>query len=141
VHELSICDSIARTAVRHAGGRRVRSVRLQVGALRQVVPDTLAFCWTVAATDPLLAGSVLDVELVPAEVECRQCGARSALSRFVISCPDCEGPVTVVAGEELLVVSLEVDDAPGEGAAGEGAAGEGGAGEAAPLDESRPGRV
>ena len=109
MHELSVCDSIARTAIQHAAGRRVRSVQLRVGALRQVVPDTLAYCWTVVGRGPVLAGSVLQVDLVPAEIECGGCGARRMLSRFVLSCPDCgDHDVTVVAGEELQVVSIDV---------------------------------
>jgi hydrogenase nickel incorporation protein HypA/HybF len=109
VHELSICDSIARAAVQNAGGRRVRSVQLRVGALRQVVPDTLIYCWSVVSRGPLLEGSVLVVDLVPAEIECGDCRARSTLSRFIMSCPGCGGRnVTVVAGEELLVMSIDV---------------------------------
>ena len=109
MHELSLCDSIARAALQHAGGRRVRSVQLRVGALRQVVPDTLVFCWSVVSRGPLLDGSVLTIDSVPAEIECGDCGARRTLSRFVLSCPDCSGRhVTVVAGEELLVVSIDV---------------------------------
>jgi hydrogenase nickel incorporation protein HypA/HybF len=109
VHELSICDSIARAAIQNAGGRRVRSVQLRVGALRQVVPDTLIYCWSVVSRGPLLKGSVLTIDVVPAEIECGDCSARSKLSRFVLSCPDCGGcQVTVVAGEELLVISIDV---------------------------------
>jgi hydrogenase nickel incorporation protein HypA/HybF len=109
VHELSICNSIARAAVQSAGGRRVRSVQLQVGALRQVVPDTLIFCWSVVSRGPLLEGSVLTIDLVPAEIECADCGARNMLSRFHLSCPECSGrDVTVVAGEELLLISIDV---------------------------------
>ncbi|WP_128378736.1 hydrogenase maturation nickel metallochaperone HypA [Streptomyces cavernae] len=110
MHELSLCDAIARAVIHHAGGHRVRSVRLRVGALRQVVPDALVFCWSLAARDPLLQGSVLDVEVVPAEVECVECGTRHTLSRFVLRCPGCQGSVSVVSGEELLVVSIDVLD-------------------------------
>lgn len=108
MHELSICEAIARTVVRHAGGRRVRSVQLRVGALRQVVPDTLAFCWSVAAFHPLLEGAELDIEVIPAEVECVECGARHRLERPVLRCPGCDGRVSVVSGEELLVASIDV---------------------------------
>jgi hydrogenase nickel incorporation protein HypA/HybF len=56
-----------------------------------------------------LEGSVLTFDLVPAEIECGDCSARSKLSRFVLSCPGCGGcDVTVVAGEELLVISIDV---------------------------------
>lgn len=111
MHELSICAAIARAVLHHAGGRKVSSVKLQVGSLRQVVPDTLVFCWSIAAGDPLLEGSVLDVDVVPAEVECVQCGTRHILSRFVLQCPDCRGAVSVVSGEELFIVSIDVIDA------------------------------
>ena len=110
MHELSLCEGIARAVIRHAGGRKVRSVELRVGALRQVVPDALVFCWSIATRDPLLQGSVLDIDVVPAEVECVDCGARHTLSRFVLQCPDCQGPVSVVSGEELLIMSIEVKD-------------------------------
>lgn len=51
----------------------------------------------------------MTIEVVPAEIECGDCSARSKLSRFVLSCPDCGGrQVTVVAGEELLVISIDV---------------------------------
>lgn len=109
MHELSICDAISRAVLQRAEGRRVRTVRLQVGALRQVVPDTLVFCWSLAAVDPALVGSELEIEVVPGEVECRDCGVRSRLDRFVLRCAACEGPVTVVAGEDLVVVSMDVE--------------------------------
>jgi len=110
VHELSICESIATAVTGHAGGRRVRSVRLRVGALRQIVPDTLVFCWQIAARGPLLEGSVLDVEVVPGEVVCAGCGTRDRLTRFALQCQACGGPVSVVAGEEMLIESIEVED-------------------------------
>ena len=43
MHELSIADALLRIALRHAEGRRIASVEVQVGHLRQVMPDTLAF--------------------------------------------------------------------------------------------------
>jgi hydrogenase nickel incorporation protein HypA/HybF len=43
VHELSVSAAVVDTAIRHAAGRKVTHVHLRVGALRQVVPDSLAF--------------------------------------------------------------------------------------------------
>ena len=40
VHELSICRSLADIVERHAEGRQVTGVRVQVGHFRQVVPAT-----------------------------------------------------------------------------------------------------
>jgi hydrogenase nickel incorporation protein HypA/HybF len=113
VHELSLCESIARAVTREAGGRRVSSVRLRIGALRQVVPDTLVYCWSITSRGPVLDGSVLEIDYVPAAVECRDCGTLSELSRFTLSCSGCGGTaVTVVSGEEMLIVSIDVAEAP-----------------------------
>ena len=55
MHELSMCDAIARTVVDRAAGRRVLSVSVRIGHLRQVVPDTMTFCWEMVT-----AGTELD---------------------------------------------------------------------------------
>jgi len=52
VHELSLCQAIAGVVRPYAEGRRVDVVRGQVGALRQVVPDSLSFCWTIVREQP-----------------------------------------------------------------------------------------
>jgi hydrogenase nickel incorporation protein HypA/HybF len=109
VHELSLCDSIARAVADHAGGKRVASVQLRIGALRQVVPETLSYCWSVVGRGPQLDGSVLSIEVVPGQVECADCGGRTILDRFCVSCAGCGSTATrVVAGEELLIMSIDV---------------------------------
>ena len=110
MHELSLCQAIAGVVKPHAAGRRVDVVRLQVGALRQVVPDTLLFCWTLVRDHEDMPEAELELELVPAEVSCRACGRQSQIeSRWSVLCPQCNsGDVEVVRGEEFLVTSVDV---------------------------------
>ena len=110
MHELSLCQAIAGVVKPHAAGRRVDVVRVQVGALRQVVPDTLSFCWTLVREHEGMADAELELELVPAEVACRACGEQSTIaSRWSVRCPRCDSPdVAVVHGEEFLVTSVDV---------------------------------
>ena len=110
VHELSLCQAIAGVVKPHAAGRRVDVVRLQLGALRQVVPDTLLFCWTIVRDHEDMPEAELELELVPAEVSCRACGRQSRIeSRWSVLCPQCDsGDVEVVRGEEFLVTSVDV---------------------------------
>jgi hydrogenase nickel incorporation protein HypA/HybF len=117
VHELSICEAIARLAVEKAEGRRVLSVHIQIGARRQVEPESLVLCWEAFSNRPPLHGSVLDVEHLPGVIECSDCGTRRALTGFALRCPVCEsGLVRVVSGTELLVTAIEVEshDEPDE---------------------------
>lgn len=108
MHELSICTSIARIVGQHADGHPVARVHLRVGHLRQVVPDTLRYSWEVVVDGTPLAGSTLEIDHVPAVVECRTCGARTELSTPVFRCTCGSTDVAVASGDELLVTSLDL---------------------------------
>ena len=110
VHELSLCHAIAGVVKPHAAGRRVDVVRVRVGALRQVVPESLEFCWSLVRDHESMPDAELELEFVPAEVMCASCNQRSTIeSRYSVRCPQCGGvDVQVVQGEEFLVTSLDV---------------------------------
>ena len=111
MHELSLCNAIADTVTDHAGDRAVRSVRLRVGHFRQVVPDTLRFCWSARIEGTALAGSELEVVEVPAIVRCAGCGDDTTLDVPVLRCGSCGSrDVELISGEEFLIESIEVGD-------------------------------
>ncbi len=110
MHELSLCHAIAGVVKPYASDRHVDVVRVQVGALRQVVPESLSFCWTLVRDHESMPDAELELELVTAEVKCRSCGQQSEIaSRWSVCCPECESSdVEVVRGNEFLVTSLDV---------------------------------
>lgn len=117
MHELSIAQSVAEIACRHAAGRRVGKVELKIGRLRQVVPSSLAFSFELVTLDTLAEGAVLELKPVPAVAACRGCSAETELHGFPFQCGACGGfDLTIVAGEELEVESIECleesDNAP-----------------------------
>ncbi len=114
MHELSICSAIADAAAKHADGHSVSQVTVQIGHLRQVVPDALQFSWEIVAstTAEELTKADLVVQEVAAVVECQTCGARTTLDLPILSCGSCGGfEVTLISGEELRVVSIDLVDA------------------------------
>ncbi len=111
MHELSIAESIVSIAARHADGRRVRRVEVQVGHLRQVVPSALTFAFELLVAGTALEGAELEIESVPAVGRCRDCGGETELERFPLTCGTCGAlDLEITAGEELLVTALELDD-------------------------------
>lgn len=113
MHELALAESIARIVQEHAAGRRVRSVRVRVGALRQVVPSALVFGFAMVARETGLGDAALEIEEVPVAGRCRVCGSESPQPGFPFRCPTCgRHLVDVIRGEELLVESLELDEGP-----------------------------
>jgi hydrogenase nickel incorporation protein HypA/HybF len=112
VHELSLSSAIIATAAKHADGRQVTVVTLRVGRLRQVVPETLEFYFDFVARGTVCAGARLDQEVVEARLRCDQCGAEWAIETPAFRCPDCgTSEVTIVAGSEFEVESIEVEEA------------------------------
>jgi hydrogenase nickel incorporation protein HypA/HybF len=110
VHEMSIASAIAATAERHAAGRRVLSVDVRVGHLRQVVVDSLHFAFGIVTRETVLDGARLVVEVVPARLCCTECAHEWEVAMPAFRCPEClAADVTVLSGEELEVESIEVE--------------------------------
>ncbi len=110
MHELSLCSAIADTVRDHTSGRRVERVNLQIGYLRQVVPDTLLFCWGFITDGTELDGSKLVVDHIPARITCRACGTRTEIERPVLVCEGCGGTdVELVSGDEFLIESIDAE--------------------------------
>jgi hydrogenase nickel incorporation protein HypA/HybF len=113
MHELSLAEAVVRICCEHADGRRVISVELNVGRLRQVVPDALEFAFALVAQGTPVEGAELEIHEVPVRVACAHCGVETQVERFPLACGSCGGlAVEVVAGEECHVESLEVESAP-----------------------------
>jgi len=110
VHELSLCRSIYGIVDAARGDREVEVVHLEVGQLRQVVPDTLLYCWTMVTADTDLAGSRLDIDHVPVTLDCTACGAQTTPGHaLVLTCAACgSGNITLHTGEEFMVTSMDI---------------------------------
>jgi hydrogenase nickel incorporation protein HypA/HybF len=110
VHEFSIAAGVVDAALRHATGRRVTLVSLRVGALRQVVPATLATAFELAARGTACEGAQLEQEPVPARLLCLECAREWTLEEPSFRCPSCKGPAVVTAGRELELESIELEE-------------------------------
>ena len=111
MHELSVSSAIVDTAVRHAAGRRVTVVSLRIGHLRQVVPDSLAFYFQLVSRETLCEGARLEQEIVAARLRCDGCAREWDPEDAWFRCTGCGGPGEVIAGNELEVESIEVEEA------------------------------
>ena len=110
MHELSVSSAVVDTALRHAAGRRVTVVTVRIGHLRQVVPDSLAFYFELVTRETLCEGARLEQVLVPARLRCGDCAREWDPEDALFRCT-CGGRGEVLAGNELEVESIEVEEA------------------------------
>jgi hydrogenase nickel incorporation protein HypA/HybF len=110
VHELSIASAVLETALRHAGGRRVTTVSVRTGAMRQVVPRSLEFYFQIVARDTPCEDAQLQLTEVATELRCRACETSWSPRIPAFRCPRCGGAeVAITAGQELEVDYIEVE--------------------------------
>lgn len=108
MHEMAITQSVVDAVCEHAAGRRVHSVKLEVGALCAVVPGSMQFCFELATAGTIADGARLDVNVQPGAGCCRTCGQSFALPDLILLCPCGSADVEVVAGRDLKILSMEV---------------------------------
>jgi hydrogenase nickel incorporation protein HypA/HybF len=111
MHELAIAEALVAIAERHARGRRVTRVEVEVGHLRQVVPAALEFAFELVARATAVEGAQLVLRAVPVSGLCRDCGERTAMPALPLACAACGSvDVEIVTGEELRVDALELEE-------------------------------
>lgn len=117
MHELSIVTSIVESVTESLAaypGARVLEVRLRVGALASVIPESLEFCYPIAAEGTPLEGSRLVVNVLPVVMHCTLCGQDVELEGVQsFRCPRCGEPCTQMRqGREMEIESCEIDELP-----------------------------
>jgi len=105
---MAITQSVVDAVCVHAAGRRVHSVRVEVGALCAVLPDSMQFCFGLASEGTIADGARLDLDVRPGTARCRTCGQEFALADLILLCPCGSADVEVIAGRDLKILSMEV---------------------------------
>jgi hydrogenase nickel incorporation protein HypA/HybF len=112
MHELGIAENIlqiVRQSVPENLAGDVRAIRLRVGQLSGIVPDSLSFCFGVIANETAMKQASLAIEQVPIVSKCRDCRHQFQMDDFAFSCPACQSvQLDLISGRELEVVEIEL---------------------------------
>lgn len=110
MHEFSLCTALVEAAERQLAahpGRRLRELRVSVGALSGCEPDLLLHLFPYASVDSEVEGAVLAIDFQPALVKCPQCGKTLETIPNLLRCPDCgSADVELVAGDGVFLTGL-----------------------------------
>lgn len=113
MHEMSIAVNIldivkSELAKNDAG--ELKSIKLKIGAMTAVEPESLSFCFSAITEGTDMAGVKLDIEEIAVRGRCNNCFTEFELDRyFSTPCPGCGGSSSeLVSGRELDIVSMEV---------------------------------
>jgi hydrogenase nickel incorporation protein HypA/HybF len=114
MHELSVAQNIIEIVQEHLQEDQkdaVKKVKVKVGKLTNIFIDSLIFGFEVLTKETNLAGSELEIEVVPIKIKCEACGENSALDDFLFACPVCQSTsIKIISGYELMVNEIELKD-------------------------------
>jgi hydrogenase nickel incorporation protein HypA/HybF len=113
MHEVSIMAEALRMAVdaaQSAGASRVRKLRLRIGSLSGVVPESMHFAFDVVCQNTMADGARLEIEAVPAACWCATCQAEFECADFFNECPRCRNVSGELRrGRELEIAAVELE--------------------------------
>lgn len=107
MHEMSIAEAIWDLAQRHLpSGTILRGVSVRAGPMRGIDPQCMELAWRgVRQGDAALRLNILDWRM-----ECADCGRRWEQPEFAGQCACGSSQVRPIGGDELQLISIEVDD-------------------------------
>jgi hydrogenase nickel incorporation protein HypA/HybF len=108
VHELAITQSVVEAVAERLPDATISCVRLDIGALSGVAPDSVRFCFDLVTEGTNLQGARLEITQQPGRCRCRGCGTEFEPDRMIALCPCGSADVSVLAGEQLRIESVEV---------------------------------
>ncbi len=110
MHEMGITMSmldIVKEKMDQNGADALMKVKIKVGELTAVEPDSLMFCFEVCTKGTPMEGAALEIEEVPLTGTCMECGERFHMAGFLAFCPSCDGAkIEEVTGTELEITSI-----------------------------------
>lgn len=108
MHEMGITLAMVDVALERSSGRKVRRLRIAVGALTAVVPDSLRFCFDVCTRETDLEGAELEIDEISATARCQLCQNAFSIDRPYGRCSCGSVDLAIDGGKELDVIEMEL---------------------------------
>jgi hydrogenase nickel incorporation protein HypA/HybF len=108
MHELALMERMVAEVEARVRPSRVGCVRMQIGQLAGVLPETLEFCFALCARGTVLDGARLEIDEILGRGLCRRCGRFVAMETLSDRCPCGSAEIDVRGGRELRIATLEL---------------------------------
>ncbi len=111
MHELAITENLIEIAIEEGTKNdlvSINEIKVVIGRMHQLVPDLLYFAFETATENTIARHARLEIEWVPIEMQCHDCGKIFTIEDILFICQDCgSSRLTQLKGKELYVKSIE----------------------------------
>jgi hydrogenase nickel incorporation protein HypA/HybF len=113
MHELAVTESILNIAIENAqkvDAKQITGINLIIGNMASLVDDSIQFYWDILSEGTIALGAILNIQRIPTEMRCFDCGHTFYPSPESFDCPVCMSiRVQVIQGDEMRVESIDVE--------------------------------
>ena len=110
LHELGILMSVIKTVENYAAENQVGKIEklvLLIGEISSVIPEYMRKVYPAAVEDTLLADARLEIEILPANAECRDCGSVFHATVTGGVCPECGSRnMHLISGRDFFIKEI-----------------------------------
>jgi hydrogenase nickel incorporation protein HypA/HybF len=114
MHELSIAQEILRIVHQYVPDpqpNNIKSVKVSIGKMSNILTDSLTFCFEAITSDSALNGTKLEIIENPVKIICLNCSKESEIEPPVFACPVCgHNQIKIISGTEMRVEEIELFD-------------------------------
>ena len=112
MHEVALAEGVLRIvmdAARASAAARVHTVWVELGALAQVEPEALAFCFDAVTRGSVAEGATLDIVRTAGAAWCMPCSVQVPVAKLGDACPHCGSyQLQVLQGDEMRVKEIGI---------------------------------
>lgn len=112
MHEMGIMSAMLKTLDRileQEQATEVHKIVLEIGELSGVVPRFIEDCYEAVVDGTRYASTELEIEVVPGEVRCEDCGEEFNAAQYDLKCPQCGGQcLTPLGGTDFFIKEIEI---------------------------------
>lgn len=110
MHEMPIAQAIVDQAVQAVaphGATRIDAIEVEIGRMRQIVPEALQVAFTATSEGTIASGARLEITEIEMIARCLRCGEQFTPEIALYVCPACgQADVQVVAGNDMILKSI-----------------------------------
>ena|ERR1035441_2882886 len=114
MHEAKFTEKIVEVITQELGsfkGPRPKKVKVLVGEMLHLEPDSVAFHYDLITKGTLLMGVSLELEEIPVKIHCRSCGWEGhPEDHHLLICENCSSmEADILSGKDILVERVEAE--------------------------------
>lgn len=117
MHEGNFTQQIVEAildALKPCARQKPKQVRVRVGEMLHLVPDSVQMHYQVLTRNTVLEGVELLLEEEPVRITCRSCGKSGGVEdHHLLLCGSCGSrEVDLTAGEDVIIDEIELESSP-----------------------------